>query len=82
MPSNLHLFSSPGERDIDDIVQACRPYVEGKEEPAIAYLPLASLYAERWLEMTEDAFKGLAELKTINTELMTPKAIESIIRDA
>ncbi|MBK6792856.1 MAG: Type 1 glutamine amidotransferase-like domain-containing protein [Anaerolineales bacterium] len=82
MPANLHLFSSPGERDLDDIVDACRPYVEGKEEPTIAYLPLASLYAERWLEMTEDAFKGLAELKTINTELMTPKAIESIIRDA
>ncbi|HNB41252.1 MAG TPA: Type 1 glutamine amidotransferase-like domain-containing protein [Anaerolineales bacterium] len=82
MPSNLHLFSVPGERDLDDIVDACRPYVEGKEEPTIAYLPLASLYAERWLEMTEDAFKGLAELKTINTELMTQKAIEGMIRDA
>lgn len=82
MPSNLHLFSSPGERDLDDIVESCRPYVEGKEEPTIAYLPLASLYAERWLEMTEDAFKGLAELKTINTELMTQKAIEGMIRDA
>ena len=82
MPSNLHLFSSPGERDLDAIVDACRPYVEGKEEPTIAYLPLASLYAERWLEMTEDAFKGLAELKTINTELMTQKAIEGMIRDA
>ena len=82
MPSNLHLFSVPGERDLDDIVDACRPYVKGKEEPTIAYLPLASLYAERWLEMTEDAFKGLAELKTINTELMTQKAIEGIIRDA
>lgn len=82
MPSNLHLFSSPGERDLDDIVESCRPYVEGKEEPTIAYLPLASLYAERWLEMTEDAFKGLAGLKTINTELMTQKAIEGMIRDA
>lgn len=82
MPSNLHLFSVPGERDLDDIVDACRPYVEGKEEPTIAYLPLASLYAERWLEMTEDAFKGLAELKTINTELMSQKAIEGMIRDA
>lgn len=82
MPSNLHLFSVPGERDLDDIVEACRPYVEGKEEQTIAYLPLASLYAERWLEMTEDAFKGLAELKTINTELMSQKAIEGIIRDA
>ncbi|MBI3168763.1 MAG: Type 1 glutamine amidotransferase-like domain-containing protein [Chloroflexi bacterium] len=82
MPSNLHLFSSPGERDIDDIVEACRPYLEGKDDPIIAYMPLASLYAERWLEMTEDAFKGLAQLKSVNTELMTQKAIENIIRDA
>ena len=82
MPSNLHLFSSPGERDIEDIVEVSRPYLEGKEDPMVAYLPLASLYAERWLEMTEDAFKGLAELKTINTELMTQTAIEKIIRDA
>lgn len=82
MSSNLHLFSSPGERDINDIVEVCRPYLEKKDDPVVAYLPLGSLYAERWLEMTEDAFKGLAQLKTINTELMTQKAIETIIREA
>lgn len=83
MPSNLHLFSSPGERDIDDIVEACRPYLEkAGEDASVAYLPLASLYAERWLEMTEDAFKNLAQVRTVNTELMAVKEIESIIREA
>lgn len=83
MPSNLHLFSSPGERDIDDIVEACRPYLEkAGEDASVAYLPLASLYAERWLEMAEDAFKNLAQIKTVNTELMASKEIEGIIREA
>lgn len=85
MPSNLHLFSSPGEKDIKDIVDACRPYLEKADDAsvaAVAYLPLASLYAERWLEMTEDAFKGLAHIRTVNTELMALKEIEGIIREA
>ena len=82
MPANLHLFSSPGERDIDAIVEASRPYLEKSEDATVAYLPLASLYAERWLEMTEDAFKNLGQVKTINTELMALKEIEGIIREA
>lgn len=82
MSLNLHLFSTPGEKDIRYVVDACRPYLEGKEEPTVAYLPLASLYAERWLGMAEESFKRLAELKTVNTELMSQKAIEDIIRNA
>ena len=46
---NLHLFSTPGDRDIRWVVDACRPYLEDKDEPTVAYLPLASLYAEKWL---------------------------------
>ena len=83
MPSiNLHLFSSPGKNDISDIVAACRPYLEDKDEPVIAYLPLASLYAERWLGFNEEAFRGLARLQMVNTELMRQKEIEDILRDA
>lgn len=83
MPSlTLHLFSSPGRNGIDDIVEACRPYLEDKDDPVVAYLPLASLYAERWLELNEVAFKGLARLQMVNTELMRQKEIEDILRDA
>lgn len=79
---NLHLFSKPGKDDLRYIIEASRPYLEGKEEPIVAYVPLALLYAEKWHAINEDAFRGLAQLKTINAELMTPKEIETIIRDA
>ncbi len=67
---HLHLFSSPGE-DIRYIIEASRPYLEAKPDPTVAYLPLALLYAERWLEDNESAFKGLARLEMVNAELMS-----------
>jgi len=79
---NLHLFSTPGENDIRYIVEASRPHLEEKDDPILAYLPLATLYTEQWLELTETAFKGLANVKSINTELMSQKEIENIVRDA
>jgi peptidase E len=78
---NLHLFSSPGKDDIRYIVEASRPYLEGKSDATVAYLPLASLYAERW-QNSEDSFKGLARLETINAETMSLSAMEDIIRRA
>jgi len=78
---DLHLFSNPGD-DICNIIEASRPYLESKDEPTVAYLPLASLYAEKWLDDNERAFKGLARLETVNAELMTQKEIEEIIRRA
>ena len=74
----LHLFSTPGENDIRDIVEASRPYLEGKDDPVVAYMPLASLYAERWMESNEKSFKGLARFEAVNTELMTQKEIEDV----
>jgi dipeptidase E len=78
----LHLFSSPGEDDIRYIVEASRPYLEEKDDPLVAYMPLASLYAERWMEFHEKAFRGLAQLETINAELMTQREIEDVLRRA
>jgi len=78
---DLHLFSNPGEK-IRSIIEASRPYLEDKDDPLVAYLPLASLYAERWLEDNERAFNGLAQLEAVNTELMTQKEIEDILRRA
>jgi peptidase E len=80
--SILHLFSSPGNNDIRDIIEVSRPYLEGKSNATVAYLPLASLYVERWQKSTEDSFKGLAQLETINTEIMTLPAMQDIIRRA
>ena len=82
MPADLHLFSTPGKNNIDDIVEACRPYLEDKDEPKIAFLPLASFEGERWLDYTKKQFKGLAQVEIINTELMTQKEIEGVLRDS
>ena len=78
----LHLFSTPGENDIRYVIEASRPYLEDKDDPIVAYLPLASLYAERWMELNEKSFKGLARLEAVNTELMAQKEIEEILRRA
>lgn len=48
----------------------------------MAYLPLASLYAERWQVDTENSFKSLARLETINAETMSLTQMEDIIRRA
>ncbi|HEX5836821.1 MAG TPA: Type 1 glutamine amidotransferase-like domain-containing protein [Anaerolineales bacterium] len=77
----LHLFSTPGKDDLRDVVEASRPYLEGKDEPVIAYLPLASLYTERWQRLNEEAFRDLGRLVEVNAERMTQREIENIIRD-
>ena len=78
----LHLFSTPGENDIRYILEASRPYLKDKDDPVVAYMPLASLYAERWIEFNEREFRGLARLETVNAELMTRKEIEAVLREA
>ena len=79
---HLHLFSTPGDNNLLSVVEASRPYLEGQDEPVIAYLPLASLYAEKWHPLNYRAFEGLGRLTEINAELMTQKEIENIIREA
>ena len=78
----LHLFSTPGENDLRYVIEASRPYLKDKDDPIVAYLPLASLYAEKWLGVNESAFKGLAQIREVNAELMTQKEIEDIIRES
>ena len=79
---NLHLFSSPGKDDIRYVIEASRPYLKDRDDATVAYLPLASLFAERWQADTEDAFKSLASLETINAETMSLTQMEDIVRRA
>lgn len=67
---------------MEDVVEACRPYLENKDAPVIAHFPFASLYAERWQKVTASAFSGLGRLKTVNAELMPRQEIEAIVREA
>jgi dipeptidase E len=80
---NLHLFSSPGERDdIRYIIDAAKPYLTGKPDAVVAYLPMASLYGAKWLEQTQKYFDGLARVEMLNTEMMELPEMESILRRA
>jgi dipeptidase E len=78
---NLHLFSTPGNSDLGDIVEAGRPYLEGRDNPRIAYLPVASL-SNTWSDQAKKAFRGLGKVKTINTETMDLPEMEEILREA
>jgi len=79
---NLHLLSTPGDRDIRWVLEACRPYLEKKSEPVVAFMPQASLDVNFWMDYTVRAFDGLAKIELIDTERMDLREIESIIRRA
>jgi dipeptidase E len=78
---NLHLFSTPGKDDIRYILDASRPYLEGKDDPVVVYLPAASL-SSQWQEYNQNAFHGLARFETIDTEMMTFPEMETVLRNA
>jgi peptidase E len=78
----LHLFSTPGDNDLRNIIAASRPYLEDRPDARIAFLPLASLFAERWLDFTRDTFKNLASVDLIDTESMSLPEIRDLLRRA
>jgi len=78
---NLHLFCIPGKDDIRYILKTACPILEGWEDPLVAYLPAASL-SNTWQEYTEKAFRPLARVVTLNTELMTLPKMEKVLRAA
>jgi dipeptidase E len=78
---NLHIFSYPGENGIHHIVDASRPYLEHKPDATVAYLPVGTLF-DTYQESTENAFRGLARVETLNTELQTLAEMEAILRYA
>lgn len=79
---HLHLFSTPGENDIRYIVEASRPYLSGKSDAALAFLPQAWLNVNHWLDYTVRSFDNLARVELIDTEQMELPEMESIIRRA
>lgn len=78
----LHLFCIPGERDIRHVLDACRPYLQNKDEPTVAFLPQAWLNVNHWYEYTAQSFSKLAKVELIDTESMTLAEMEAIIRRA
>lgn len=79
---DLHLFSTPGDRDIRWVIDACKPYLQDKDEPTVAFLPQASLNVNQWLDYTTRSFEKLARVELIDTERMDLPKMESVIRKA
>ena len=79
---NLHLLSTPGERDIRWVIEASRPHLGGKSEPTVAFLPQAWLNVNHWLDYTVRSFDKLARVELIDTEQMDVPSMEAIIRRA
>jgi peptidase E len=77
----LHLFSSPGEGDVRFIVEAVKPYTQGKAGVSLAYLPVANLHSN-FLKYTVKAFEGIAEVKLIDVDEMSAAEVEKILADA
>lgn len=79
---SLHLLSTPGERDIRWVLEACRPYLAGKSEPIVAFLPQAWLNVNHWLDYTVRSFDKSARVELIDTEQMDLPTMEATIRRA
>jgi dipeptidase E len=79
---NLHLLSNPGDRDIGWVLEACRPYLEDRDDPTVAFLPLAWLNVHHWLDYTTRSFAKLARIELIDTERMDLAAMEAVVRRA
>lgn len=80
--TTLHLLSTPGDRDIRSVVEACKPYLADKDDPTVAFLPQAWLNVNHWLDYTVRSFEGLARVELVDTERMDSSAMEAIIRKA
>lgn len=65
MPVDLHLFSRPGETDIRWILDAARPYLEGRDQPTVAFIQWASVTHD-WTGYTQQAFGPLAKVEPLN----------------
>jgi len=79
---NLHLLSTPGDRDIRWVLEACRPYLDDRDEDIVAFLPQAWLNVRHWLDYTTQTFEKLARVELIDTEQMDLPAMEAILRRA
>jgi peptidase E len=73
-----HLFSTPGNPPIRDIVRVARPFLRGKERGIVAYLPAACL-VDLYIRLTERCFSRNADVLTIDIERNSPAEIRAVL---
>jgi dipeptidase E len=77
----IELLSSPGEGDSRYIVEASRPILAGRDRPVVAYLAAATV-GDNWLDVTQQTYRGLADVSLIDVETMTAAAIDAVLDHA
>jgi dipeptidase E len=77
----LHLFSTPGEPFLADILSAARTILAGMPRPLVAYLPAAA-QERHFVRETKQAFRGLAEVRAIQPEIHTFAAMRLVLEHA
>jgi len=77
----LHLFSTPGEPLLCDLVQACRAWLMDQEDPVVAYLPAAAV-GDLWAAFTMEAFRDVAAVRLIDPDLMEGTDIDAALGQA
>ena len=79
----LHLFSAEDpESEIRWAAEIGGECLGGKADATIACLPFGSLYADRWIGTARGAFKNIAQLRLINSEMMELREMEGVLRGA
>jgi phosphohistidine phosphatase len=61
----IHLFSTPGEQGIENVLEAARIALAGKVKPIVAYLPAAS-DEDHWENETQTILRGLGAVEVID----------------
>jgi dipeptidase E len=64
---NLHLLSTPGDRDIAGFWRRVVLILRISHEPTVAFMPQASLKVDFWMDYTVRAFEKLAQIECIDT---------------
>lgn len=81
-PVEAHLFSTPGNPPIRDIVRAARPFLVGKgepgEKPVVVYLPAACM-GNLYIPLTERCFARIARVSTIDVETESRAEVEAAL---
>jgi len=74
----LHLFSTPGEPFLQDILNTARELLAEKSAPLVLYLPAAALQ-RHFIRETQVAFRGMARVIGIKIESASPSRFQEAL---
>jgi dipeptidase E len=77
----LHLFSTPGEPFLQDVLNTARELLAEKNNPLVLYLPAAAV-ERHFIRETQAAFRGMARVIGIKIESASPSRFQEALAQA